>query len=187
MELYHGSPTQGITEFVIDSKYKRHELPHEGEGIYLTEDRDIARGYAGPEGSLYICKLRSGATFDATDGAEFTRCLRLARKEVGEIKILPKSAKMIRQTIKRAAKGDYGVTNFGDQVRLILSNDELATSEEGSDIKIDKTSEIIDAYIQEHPIVRYYDSQIGKGDKLIFVVRDPRLIRIENEILIQDL
>ncbi len=33
MELYHGSPTHGIEKFVLDNKYKRHELPHEGEAF----------------------------------------------------------------------------------------------------------------------------------------------------------
>lgn len=186
-ELYHGSPTQGIEEFVIDKKHSRHELPHEGEGIYLTEDPEIARGYAGPEGSVYTCTLRSGATFDATDPKEFTRCLRLAKEEAGEIRMSPESAKMIRQIIKRAADGDSGITNFGDQVRLILSNDEIACTTEGSDEKISKTRDVIDAYIEEHPIIKYYDSQIGKGEKLIFVVRDASLIHITGEVPVQEL
>ncbi len=125
--------------------------------------------------------------FDATTAEEFERCLKLAKKEAGEVKITPASAKMLRQTIQSITKGRYGITNFGDQVRLILGNDELSVSEEGNDAIIDKTNEVIQAYIEEHPVVKYYDSQIAKGDKLIFVVRDPSLIRIISEVAVQEL
>jgi hypothetical protein len=187
VELYHGSPTSGITKFSLDPKHKRHELPHEGEGIYLTECPEVARRYAGPEGSIYTCKLLGGATFDATNSKDFTRCLQQAKREAGEIRMSPEAAKMIRQTIKRAASGDYGITNFGEQVHLIISNDEKAVSGEDISDKLSKTREVIDAYIAEHPIVKYYDSQIAGGDKLIFVVRDPSLIKILDEAPVQEL
>lgn len=187
MEYYHGSPTHGIEKFTLDEKHRRHEAPHEGEGIYLTEDFEIAKHYAGSEGAVYTCKLASSPVFDATDPEEFTRCLRLAREEAGEVDVTPETAKMIRQTIQRIMKGDWGVTNFGEQVRQMLLNDELAVTMEDGDTRIAKTKEVINAYMDEHPVVKYYDSQIGNGKKLILVVRDPSLVKITSETPVQDL
>jgi hypothetical protein len=44
MNLYHGSPVHGLTEFSIENP--RFE-PVEGSGVYLTQDYRVARIFGG--------------------------------------------------------------------------------------------------------------------------------------------
>lgn len=180
MILYHGSPTQGIEKLTMEPKHRRHDMPHEGEGIYLTDNLDTAKRY-GLGGSIYTVKLLSSPVFDATDPEEFKRCLRMAKEEAGEVRLTKESAQMIRQMIKSIVAGRWGVTNFGDQVRQVLLNDEIAVSDPDNEEKISRTVEVINAYIEEHPVVKYYDQAIGEGKPLIYVVRDPSLLVVQEE------
>lgn len=185
MKLYHGSPHHGIEKFEI-RKSHRTSL-NEGEGIYLVDNPKIARDYAGSEGAIYEVALRSGAlVFDATSKEEFNRCLKMAMQEAGSaIRINPEAARMLKKQIEGIIEGRWSVTRFSKSVRDILLNVDGVVVDDPNEESLQTALDVIDAYMEEHPIIKYKDSSIGEGKSLVYVVRDPNLIRVQKETPVQ--
>ncbi len=62
---YHGSPRQGLKVFVVDKEFQLHsdDTLQEGSGIYLTQKKDVAVGYA-KGGSVYTVNTENVTFFD---------------------------------------------------------------------------------------------------------------------------
>jgi hypothetical protein len=177
MKLYHGSPIHNLSEFQID---KPRYTPVEGAGVYLTLNYKIARGYAGSEGCVYVCELKSEAIFDATDGNEFRLLFSHISKAIGfELSEI----QFFKETIQGLVSGQYQVSNDDGsglfwQVKNLLLNEEKFTLLSDSDEKLELINSIIDDYLSQHPVLKYNDKGLG----LVFVCRDPNLLKIVHSI-----
>lgn len=177
MKLYHGSPVKNIKEFNLDQT--RFE-PVEGSGIYFTIDYKIARGYAGSEGSVYLCLLKNNAIFDATNKDEFTFLIELMSNSINYNLL---SLDFINETINSFIDGQYKITDDSIsgifwQFKNLLLNDEKFTSLNDFEEKLTKLKEFIKEYIDQHSVLKYFDKNLG----LIFLAKDPSIIKIIEEI-----
>ena len=134
MKLFHGSPNYGITEFSIEKQ--RYE-PVEGVGVYLTTEYKIARGYAGSEGCVYICEVKNGAIFDATQSEEFEFLFEQVSKRSG-VDLM--ALEYIKPTIKGLVSGQFQIsddcTGLFWQIKNLLFNDEGFCQRTDGDKKI---------------------------------------------------
>jgi hypothetical protein len=177
MNLYHGSPVHGLTEFSIENP--RFE-PVEGSGVYLTQDYRVARRFAGSEGCVYVCKLKSDCVFDATSKNEFKTLLQKISKKIGFNLF---SLEHIDQTITGLVSGQYQITGhsssgFSWQIGDLLSNNSSFLSIENNDEKLELVKNEIDDYLNQHPILKYNDKNLG----LVYLCRDPQILKISETI-----
>ncbi len=177
MKLYHGSPAKNIIEFNLDSV--RFESV-EGKGVYLTPSYNLARGYAGAEGSVYICSIKNGAIFDATQVEEFEFLLKQASKKIN-FNLLNLS--YIKETLQGLAEGQYQITNeqgsgINWQLKNLLYNNEDFNSLNNQEELIKILEEYIEDYLQQHQIIKYKDKSLG----IIFLAKDPLMVKILQEI-----
>lgn len=182
-KLYHGSPKQGIEKFEL-GRSTRNYL-NEGEGVYLSENRDVARDYAVNGGSVYEVSLKSGAMFDATKYDDFEYCVQLLVKELGENFRVPRDlAKQFAQQVDSIVEGRWSVTQFPDSLRLLVTN-----TEEAANIDLDVIAKAVDKvneYMDDHPIIKYVDSTIDNGKSFCYVVRDASLVKVIKEMPVDE-
>jgi hypothetical protein len=179
MNIYHGSPTHGITEFSLDDP--RFESV-EGSGVYLTLNYKLARGYAGSEGCVYICKFDTEAVFDATDKNEFNELLRRLSKKIN-FNIL--DVDFVSETVNGLVSGQYQITDQNSsglfwQIKNLLFNNEDFMNFSDSEDKIDIIKVEIDEYLDQHPIVKYNDKSLG----LIYLCKIPSYLKIIKSIIV---
>lgn len=179
MKLYHGSPTQNISEFHLDTpRYQSVE----GSGVYLTESYKIARGYAGSEGSVYVCEFSKSNIFDATNESEFKFLFERVSKI---IKFDLMKVEYINETIAGFIKGQYRINNDTNdginwQIKNLLLNDDSFNDLENQDEILEQIFEVVDEYLNDHFMIKYIDPGLG----IVYVCRDPNYIKIAQEIVI---
>lgn len=177
MKLYHGSPAKGISEFNLDSV--RFESV-EGKGVYLTPNYRLARGYAGAEGSVYICEIKGSAIFDATQIEEFNFLLTQASKVINFNLLF---LDYIKPTIQGLVDGQYQITNeqgngINWQLKNLLYNDDKFNSLNNQEEVIKSLEDYIEDYFSQHQVLKYKDKSLG----IIFLAKDPLIIKILQEI-----
>lgn len=179
MKIYHGSPCVTIKEFNLDNK--RYELV-EGDGVYFTQDYRIARKYAGSEGAIYVCSLRSSAVFDATNPEEYSSLFESISKKIN---FDLTSLDYIEETIENLVSGQYLINDeigmgLSWQIINLLNNDENFVSLKDSEEKIQIVKSEIAQYLQDHGVWKYNDKLMG----LIMLCRNPTLIKIDEIIMV---
>lgn len=179
MKWYHGSPIRQLKEFKIDNPRFQSV---EGQGLYLTPDYKIARGYAGSEGSVYEVELQTSAIFDATEKTEFLYCLELVSKKI-EFNLM--DLDFIELTIESLVSGEYQITDeynagFAWQIKNLLLNDERFSSLTDGDEKIEIMQNEIKNYLSKHHIIKYVDKNLG----LVKICKDPQVVCISKEIVV---
>jgi oligoribonuclease (3'-5' exoribonuclease) len=184
--LYHGSPTQGLTDLFYDPAFTRRDAGTlvEGDGVYLTESYRVARGYAGAEGSIYEVQLKATAVFLADKKKSYLDIYRQVKKKFG---IDLAKMKHTDWDIKRCQEGRGSVTNFGDSIRHILLNDEGFATDPANADKPEEIRDFINQEIAEWPVVRYLDANIDDGKTHVYVVRQDtpgQHIKIIREIVV---
>ena len=177
MKLYHGSPVKNITEFHLDTP--RFESV-EGRGVYLTENYKLARGYAGAEGSVYICQFKNQAIFDATSKEEFYYLIQKVSKDIN---FDLNSLEFLSLTLEGMVSGQYQITNEQGQgltwqIKNLLYNDEGFNEEPNGEEKIKKLEDTIEEYLSQHSVIKYQDKTLG----LIYLAKDPSILKIMQEV-----
>jgi len=182
--LYHGSPKRGIKKF--DMSIRRFDSPTEGAGIYLTTSYKMARDYAGSSGSIYVCSLKSGNIFDATTKSGTSWIMETISSVFKEHKIsLDKISKNhLVDEVSDIISGRGSATNAFANVRNILLNEESFVTLENYEEILDSIQTDFDLYYEKHPIVKYKDKSLDNGKATIYVVKDPNVVHIENEIVV---
>lgn len=173
---YHGSPVKGIKSFVID-KPRYDSL--EGAGVYLTKSYGIARGYAGPEGSVYEVEV-SGAVLDLTTMIEIEHMVKMASKIAG---VNVKKLEYAQETFESILQGRYQIGShkgmgIGWQIKNILLNNESYISQAGAEEKALAVETKINEYLNEHDAWLYEDTKLG----VVMVVKSPEKVLVVNEI-----
>lgn len=183
MKVYHGSPTKGLSHLVFKKEHSRfYENLVEGEGIYLTEDYEVAKGYASSGGSIYHVKFISGPILDATKSIQFEKVLSEVSQELG-IKNLA-TVRYVHETIESVIEGSSSISKFGKSIQLIIDNDEkmmpVVESRGGYDFSETVATEI-QKKIDEFAIIKYVDRGINNASSIIYIVRNADAIAVEKE------
>jgi GNAT superfamily N-acetyltransferase/8-oxo-dGTP pyrophosphatase MutT (NUDIX family) len=183
--LYHGSPTQGLTDLFYDPAFTRRDAGTlvEGEGVYLTESYRVARGYAGSEGSIYEVKLKADGVFLADKKQSYLDIYKSVQKKF-KINLARMETKWC---IERSMDGTGSVTGFGDSIRQVLVNDESFVTNPDNENKAEEIQEFINQEIAGWPVVRYLDPNIDDGRTHVYVVRQDspgQHIQIVREIVV---
>lgn len=179
MKIYHGSPNQNIDKFSLDNEPRYNSV--EGRGVYMTVDYKIARGYAGSEGSIYVCELKTSAIFDATDDEEFNYLIELISKKIN---FSIKDVDYLKETISGLVSGEYRISDDDGgeglfwQIKNLLLNTEKFCSLTNSDSLLEEIREFLREYMTQHPIIKYNDKNLG----LIYLGKNSDYIKIINEI-----
>lgn len=173
---YHGSPVKGIKSFVVDRP--RYDSI-EGQGVYLSQSYAIARGYAGPEGSVYEVELQ-GAILNMTSEDEIENMVSIASKIVG---FNVRTLELAEETFKEIIQGRYQIgphkgMGVGWQIKNLLLNHEPFIILEGADDKSLEVEVKINEYLMSHDAWLYEDTKLG----LVIVVKNPEKVRPIKEI-----
>jgi hypothetical protein len=186
MKAYHGSPKSGLKQLEFNPSFSRFlENLAEGEGIYLTEDMEVAKGYASG-GSIYEVELNSSNVLDARIDQGFIQIL----DDVAEHFRLGFSLMTIayvHESIEAIIDGRSSISEFGNTIRIILDNDEVTMMYFEENGGYEKTTEIandIQNKINAFDGFKYIDQGINQGGSTIYVIKNSDIISIKKEIKI---
>lgn len=174
---YHGSPTTSIREFKIMPPRTR--TLAEGEGIYLTEDIDVARSYSGDNGSVYKVTIDTTRMFDATNESGFLEIVELVKRK-SKIDLL--KIPVFEQTLELMKDGQYtvlGENGLDWQVRVILENDERFMTKYG-EARLRHITGLVEKFLNQIKVMKYLDPAISELP--LYLVRDGSLITLQEEI-----
>lgn len=186
MKAYHGSPKSGLTQLEFNPSFSLFlENLAEGEGVYLTEDMEVAKCYASG-GSIYEVELNSSNLLDARHDVEFVKILEETSENFG-LGFSLINIKYVSNAIESIIDGRSSITEFGSSIRLIIDNDELTSMYFEENGGYEMTAEIADFIqnkISEYDGFKYLDQGINQGQSVIYVIRNSSVISIKKEIKI---
>lgn len=177
MKLYHGSPVKNIKSFNLD---KIRGVSVEGNGVYLTHKIDMAKHYAGSEGSVYECNIESLNLFDATKEESFLEMISIISKRID---FNVSSIDFLKETIAGFLSGDYQISDYNGsgltwQIKNLLFNNEVFCSLSHQDAIISSLEEEIKTYMNQFSVMKYHDKGLG----VMFICYRPDLVQIDCEV-----
>jgi hypothetical protein len=187
MKVYHGSPKSGLKVLEFSPELSRFvENLVEGEGIYLTEDLEVAKNYASG-GSVYEVEIGSQNILDAQSTEAFEKILEETSEHFG-LGFNINTIRYVAEAIQVIIDGGASISEFGNSIRLILDNDEITMmyfEENGGYEQTLAIAEYIRKKIHDFDGFRYIDRGINNGNSAIFVIKNQAVISIKNEIKIK--
>ena len=186
MKAYHGSPKSGLKQLEFDPRMSRFlENLVEGEGIYLTEDMEVAKSYASG-GSVYEVEVNSSHILDARYEDGFIKILDEVSEKL-KFSFSLKDVAYVRETIAAIIDGRSSISDFGNSIRLILDNDDITSmyfQENGGYEMTTIVSKSIQKKINKFDGFKYLDHGINQGKSVLYVIKNSSVISIKNEIKI---
>lgn len=182
MYLFHGSPARNIDHFKLEnSRYQSLE----GTGIYFTLNYRFARKYAGSEGSIYKCTIKTDSYFDATQENDF---IYLFEKISQLISYDILKLKDFNKLISGLLKGQYEINEENNQglsshlIRFLKKDENFFSHFESDDIDqiFENITKFIKNYMSQYSVMKYNSGEPSVG--AFFIVRDCSLISIRSEI-----
>jgi len=181
MKLYHGSVTRDIQKLSFDKSRQRFNRLVEGEGIYLTESHDVAKSYSGG-GSVYHVDFR-GNLLDATKKDSFVEIIKKVEEEFS-IKIL--ETPYVESSLESIEEGDFSVSTFGEDIVLILENDEKFLETLTDYEFTEKIKNSLNTHISNYDGFKYYDKSLDNGESLVFLITNEETLKIIKEEYVEE-
>ena len=175
MQWFHGSPVNNIKKFE-ETKSKLSSL--EGSGLYLTKNINIAKGYAGIEGSIYTCEI-NGSIFDTREIEAFDELINQICKKI-DFNI--RNCEGFKNTIEGLTSGYYKISNengdgFSWQLTNLLNNDETFVQDKSGENKISDLKSLVNEYMSQFDGLLYNDIKLGE----VLVIKNFDTIQITEE------
>jgi hypothetical protein len=187
MKVYHGSLKSGLKKLESDPSFARFKVENlvEGEGVYLTEDLEVAKGYASG-GSIYEVEIESNNILDARYDKDFIQILEDTSGNFN-LQFNISSINYVYATIESIISGNSSISDFGNSIRLILDNDEITMmyfEENGGYEMTNDIAKFIQDKINGFDGFRYLDQGINQGQSIIYVIKNSSVLSIKKEIKI---